>query len=210
MTQILLADDHAIVRKGLRETLEEELPQVTFGEASNGQEVLDLMGQVRWDLLILDINMDGLSGLDVLDALQVQGQKVPVLVLTMYPEHEFAVQALKQGAAGYLTKQAASEELVEATKKVLAGGCYVGRAVAEHLAAELHRGVDALPHQRLSGREFQILRMIASAKSLKEIAADLALSEKTVGTYHSRLLSKMGMRSDIQLTRYALQHRLVE
>jgi two-component system, NarL family, invasion response regulator UvrY len=210
MTRILLADDHAIVRKGLRETLEDELAEVTFGEAASGREVLECIRQADWDLLILDINMEGLSGLDVLDALRAQRHPVPVLILSMYPEREFALRALKQGAAGYLTKQAASDELVEAAKKVLAGGRYVGRALAEHLAAELSRGADALPHERLSTREFQILRMIAMAKTLKEIAAELALSEKTVGTYHARLLHKMGMRSDIQLTRYALRHDLVE
>jgi DNA-binding NarL/FixJ family response regulator len=210
MTRILLADDHAIVRRGLKETLEEELGQVSFGEAENGQQVLRQLGTQSWDLVLLDINMEGRSGLDVLGEIRTAWPKLPVLILSMYPEAEFAVRSLKGGAAGYLSKQSAPHELVAAVKKVLAGGRYVSAALADRLATELQRGTEKSPHECLSPREFQVLRMIAVGKSLKEIAADLSLSAKTVGTYHTRLLEKMGMKSDIELTRYALAHKLVE
>ncbi len=210
MRRILLADDHAIVRKGLKETLEEELGDVRFGEASNGQQVLVQLGRQSWDLVVLDINMEGRSGLDVLAEIRKARPQLPVVILSMYPEAEFAVRALKQGAAGYLNKQSAPEELVAAVRKVLAGGRYVSAALADRLAAELQRPSGELPHELLSNRELQVMRMIAMGKSLKEIAAELSLSVKTIGTYHGRLLEKMGMKSDIELTRYALTHRLVD
>lgn len=210
MTRILLADDHAIVRKGLKETLEEELGHVSFGEAANGQQVLAQVGQQSWDLVVLDINMEGRSGLDVLEEIRKSHPRLPVVILSMYPEAEFAVRALKQGAAGYLNKQSAPEELVAAVRKVLAGGRYVSAALADRLAADLQRPTEKLPHELLSNREFQVMRMIATGKSLKEIADELSISAKTVGTYHTRLLEKMRMKSDIELTRYALTHRLVD
>lgn len=210
MLRILLADDHAIVRKGLKETLEEELGRVSFGEAENGQQVLDQVRKQPWDLILLDINMEGRSGLDVLVEMGKAPRKPPVLILSMYPEAEFAVRALKQGAAGYLNKQSAPEELVAAVKKVLTGGRYISAAVADRLAAELQRSTDKPLHESLSSREFQVMRMIATGKSLKEIADELSISAKTVGTYHLRLLDKMGMKSDIELTRYALTHKLVD
>jgi DNA-binding NarL/FixJ family response regulator len=210
MLRILLADDHAIVRKGLKETLEEELGRVSFGEAENGQQVLDQVRKQSWDLVVLDINMEGRSGLDVLVEMRRASGAPPVLILSMYPEAEFAVRALKHGAAGYLNKQSAPEELVAAVKKVLAGGRYISAAVADRLAADLQRGTDKPPHESLSSREFQVMRMIAVGKSLKEIADELSISAKTVGTYHLRLLEKMGMKSDIEITRYALTHKLVD
>jgi two-component system, NarL family, invasion response regulator UvrY len=210
MLRILLADDHAIVRKGLKEMLEEELGRVSFGEAENGQQVLDQVRRQPWDLVLLDINMEGRSGLDVLGEMGKAPRKPPVLILSMYPEAEFAVRALKQGAAGYLNKQSAPEELVAAVKKVLAGGRYISAAVADRLAADLQRGTDKPAHESLSSREFQVMRMIAMGKSLKEIADELSISAKTVGTYHLRLLEKMGMKSDIEITRYALTHKLVD
>ncbi len=211
MTNIIIADDHAIVRKGLKEALQEELREVTFGEAQNGQEVLKLVWKQNWDLVLLDITMEGRSGLEVLEELRKIRPKLPVLILSMYPESDFAVRTLKLGASGYVCKQSAAEELVTAVKKILAGGRYVSPAMAEQLAAELQRAPgQELPHETLSTRELEVLRLIAVGKSLKEIADELCLSVKTVGTYHIRVLQKMRMKSDVELTRYALFHKLVQ
>jgi len=210
MKRILIADDHAMVRKGLRETLEEELGQTQFGEARNGQEILEQIWNHKWDLVILDLNMEGRSGLEVLEEIRKAQPKLPVLILSMYPVAEFAVRALKLGAAGYLNKQSAPEELVNAVKKILAGGRYINAELAERLAIDFQRDSEQPPHAKLSNRELQVMRMIASGKSLKEIAAELSISVKTVGTYHIRLLTKMGVKSDVELTRYALLNKLVD
>jgi len=207
--RILIADDHDIVRKGLKNTLEEELGRMYFGEAENGRQTLEEVFKGDWDLVLLDINMEERSGLDVLQEIHKARPALPVLILSMYPEEEFAVRALKQGAAGYISKRRASEELVGAVRKVLAGGRYISAVVAERLAADLQRESEKPLHESLSNREFQLLRLIATGKSLKEIAG-LSISVKTVGTYHTRLLEKMGMSSDIELTRYALANRLVD
>jgi two-component system, NarL family, invasion response regulator UvrY len=208
--RILIADDHGIVRKGLKETLEEELGSMSFGEAENGRQVLEQVWKQKWDLVLLDINMEERSGLDVLHEIHKTHPDLPVLILSMYPEEEFAVRALKQGAAGYISKRRASEELVAAVKKILAGGRYISANVAEKLATDLQRESEKPLHEYLSNREFQLLRMIATGRSLKEIAGELSISVKTVGTYHTRLLEKMGMGSDIELTRYALARKLVD
>ncbi len=210
MKRVLIADDHAMMRKGLRETLEEEVGPLTFGEAENSAQVMEMIWKQKWDLVLLDINMEGRSGLEALAEIRKERPKLPVLILSMYPEQDFAVRALKLGASGYISKRLASDELVAAVKKVLAGGRYITPAVADQLAAELHRESHRAPHELLSNREFQIMRMIATGKSLKEIAAELSISVKTVGTYHGRLLAKMGMSSDIDLTRYALTNKLVD
>jgi two-component system invasion response regulator UvrY len=197
------------MRKGLKETLEEELGNITFGEAENSAQVLQLVTEQKWDLVLLDINMEGRSGLDALADIRAIQPKLPVLILSMYPEQDFAVRALKAGASGYISKRLASEELVNAVKKVFTGGRYITAAVAEQLAAAMAREDEHPPHETLSNREFQILQMIASGKSLKEIAGEIGISVKTVGTYHGRLLSKMRMNTDIELTRYALLNKLV-
>jgi DNA-binding NarL/FixJ family response regulator len=208
--RILIGDDHSIVRNGLRETLEEELGAMTFGEAENGRQVLEQVCKQEWDLVLLDINMEGRDGFEVLLDIHKTRPALPVLILSMYPEEEFAVRALKQGAAGYISKRRASEELVGAVKKVLAGGRYISAAVAERLAADLQRESEKPLHESLSNREFQLLRLIATDKSLKEIAVELSISVKTAATYHTQLLEKMGMGSDIELTRYALANKLVD
>jgi DNA-binding NarL/FixJ family response regulator len=210
MKRILIADDHAIVRKGLKETLEEELGRVSFGEAENGAQVLEQVRKQEWDLLLLDIGMEGRSGLEVLEEVRKIRRKLPVLILSMYPEGEFAVRALKQGAAGYLNKQSAPEQLAAAVVKVLAGGRYISAALAERLAAEMQRESPEPPHESLSNRELQVMRMVAGGKSLKEIADALSISVKTVGTYHTRILDKMGLKSDVEITRYALLNKLVD
>ncbi len=210
MKRILIADDHPMVRRGLKETLQEELGQVAFGEAQNGQQVLEQVWKHPWDLVLLDIGMEGRDGLEVLADLRKARPKLPVLILTVYPEAEFAVRALKGGAAGYVNKRSAPEELAGAVTKVLAGGRYISPPVAERLAAELQRETEQPPHEALSNRELEVMRLIASGKSLKEIASALSISVKTVGTYHARLLEKMGLKSDVEITRYALLNKLVD
>jgi len=210
MKRILVADDHAIVRKGLKETLEEELGELQFGEAGNGQQALELVWKENWDLVMLDINMEQRSGLDVLEEIRKARPKLPVLILSMYPVEEFGVRALKLGAAGYINKQSAPEELVAAVRSVLAGRRYISAALADRLAADVQRGTEAPLHQALSTREYQVMLMIARGMTLKEIAADLSISAKTVGTYHLRILAKMGLSNDIQITRYALLNKLVD
>ena len=210
MKRILIADDHAIVRKGLKETLEEELGRVSFGEAENAAQVLDQVRKREWDLVLLDIGMEGRSGLDVLDEIRRARPELPVLILSMYPEGTFAMRALKQGAAGYLNKQSAPEQLLAAVVRVLGGGRYVSPSMADRLAAEMQRDSSQSPHESLSNRELQVMRLIAAGKSLKEIADTLSISVKTVGTYHTRLLDKMGLKSDVEVARYALLNKLVE
>jgi DNA-binding NarL/FixJ family response regulator len=209
MKRILIADDHAIVRKGLKETLEEELGSVTFGEAKDGTQVLDQIRKQKWDLVLLDIGMEGRSGLEVLEEIREVQPKLPVLMLSMYSERDFAVRALRQGAAGYVNKQAPTEELVGAVSKVLNGQRYISSAVADKLATELQRASEKLPHETLSNRELQVMRLIVSGRSMKEIAAELSLSVKTVATYHTRLLKKINVQSDVELTRYAILNKIV-
>lgn len=210
MKRILVVDDHAIVRKGLKETLEEELGELQFGEAGNNQQALDQVWKENWDLVMLDINMERRSGLEVLEEIRKARPKLPVLILSMYPVEEFGVRALKLGAAGYINKQSAPEELVAAVRSVLAGRRYISAALADRLAADVQRGTETPLHQTLSTREYQVMLMIARGMTLKEIAADLSISAKTVGTYHLRILAKMGLSNDIQITRYALLNKLVD
>jgi two-component system, NarL family, invasion response regulator UvrY len=208
--KVLIADDHAVFRRGLIETLTEAFPKVTFGEARTAQETLEHARRQDWDIVILDISMPGRSGLDILDDLRRSRSRLPILILSMHPEQQFARRALKAGAAGYLTKDSVTEELKEAVKKIAAGGRYVSATLAEKLAMDLRQGADAPPHELLSDREFQVLRMIASGKTVKDIAEDLSLSVKTVSTYRARILEKTGMKTNAELIRYALQTQLVD
>lgn len=209
MKRILLVDDHAIVRKGLKETLEEELGAVSFGEADSAPRVLEKLGEAEWDLVVLDINMEGRNGLDLLTEIQSVRPKLPVLILSMYPVAEFAVRALKQGAAGYLNKQSAPEELLNAVQTLLAGRRYISAELADRLADDLLRNSNKPPHEELSVREYQVMLLLASGKIQKEIAAELCLSAKTVSTYHTRILKKLGLKNDIEISRYAMQNKLV-
>jgi len=208
--KVLIADDHAVFRRGLKETLSEAFSHIVFGEARTGHETLELARRQSWDVIILDISMPGRSGLEILDDLRRALPKIPVLLLTMHPEQQFARRALKAGAAGYLTKDSVPDELKEAIKKILAGGRYVSATLAETLAVDLRRGSELPLHELLSDREFQVLRMIASGKSVKEVADELSLSVKTVSTYRSRILEKTGMKTNADLIRYALQTQLVD
>jgi two-component system, NarL family, invasion response regulator UvrY len=208
--RILIADDHAVFRRGLTETLGETFSRVSFGEATTAQETLDHVRRQDWDVVILDISMPGKSGLDILDDLHRLRPKLPVLLLSMHPEEQYARRALKSGAAGYLTKESIPEEIQEAVRRVQKGGRYVSAALAEKLAFDLRREADAPVHELLSDREFQVLRMIASGMTVTQIADKISLSVKTVSTYRARILEKMGMKTTAELIRYALQNQLVD
>jgi two-component system, NarL family, invasion response regulator UvrY len=208
MIKILVADDHAVVRRGLNQIVAERPDMRVCGEARDAREVLALLRKGEWDVLVLDINMPDQSGLEVLGEVKRQRPELPVLILSMHPEEQFAVRALKSGASGYLTKESAPEELVAAIHKVHGGGKYVSPSLAEKLAFALERGADA-PHEALSDREYQVLCLIASGKTVGEIAEGLYLSVKTVSTYRARVLEKMGMKTNAELTRYAICNRLV-
>jgi len=208
--RVLISDDHAVFRRGLRETLAEAFPRVAFGEATTAQETLEQVRRQDWDVVVLDISMPGKSGLDILDDLKRLRPKLPILLLSMHPEQQFARRALKAGAAGYLTKDGVPEELKQAIKKITAGGRYVSATLAEKLALDLREGADLPLHELLSDREFQVLRMIASGKTVKEISMDLSLSVKTVSTYRARIMEKTGMKTNADLIRYALQSQLVD
>jgi two-component system, NarL family, invasion response regulator UvrY len=193
----------------LKQILTDAFKRATYGEARNAQEALDLIWKQDWDVVVLDITMPGRSGLDVLGEIKKSKPRLPVLVLSMHPENQFAVRVLKSGASGYMTKESAPDELVGAVKKVLAGGRYVSNALAENLAASLSVSQKA-PQEKLSDREFQVLRLIASGKMITDIARELSLSVKTISTYRSRILEKMDMKNNAELMHYAIQHRLVE
>lgn len=208
--KILLADDHAVVRRGLRQILADELKHAVFGEARHAQEALELVWKEDWDVVILDITMPGRSGLEVLREIKKAKPRLPVLVLSMHPENQFAMRVLKRGAAGYMTKESAPEELVGAIRKVLNGGRYVSASLAESLAAHLSADAQKPIQELLSDREFQVLRLIASGKLVSEIARELSLSVKTISTYRTRILEKMGLRNNAELMHYAIQNQLVE
>lgn len=211
MMRVLIADDHEIVRHGLKQILNDEFEKLKVIEAENSQQAMDAVLQHALDLVLLDINMPGRSGLEVLEQIRRERPKLPVLVLSAYPEEDYALRCLKLGAAGYLTKRSASAELLSALHKALAGGKYVTASMAEKLAAALSDGAAAsAAHDTLSNRELQVLRLIAAGRSIKQIAAELSLSEKTVATYRTRISEKMGLATNVELTRYAMQHGLVD
>jgi DNA-binding NarL/FixJ family response regulator len=208
--RVLLVDDHKVLRRGLRGVIEEEFPGTHFGEAEDSQSALELIYNETWDLVLLDVNIPGRNGFDVLQEVKQLSPSTPVLVVSAYPEEDFAVRALKLRAAGYLTKCRVADELNPAIKKALTGGRYVTASLAEKLAASLGEDVKGARHESLSNREFQVLRLVALGRSLKEISAELLLSEKTVGTYRRRISEKMGISSNVELARYALQAGLVD
>ena len=209
MIEILIADDHAIVRRGLKQILAETQDIVVAGEATNGRETLELVRQRDWDVLVLDITMPGRSGLDILKDIRQFRPDLPVLVLSMHAEEQFATRMLKAGADGYLNKESAPEELVKAIYKVHSGGKYVSPAQAERLVGAVAGGQTTQPHETLSDREFEILCLIASGKTVSQVAAQLSLSVKTVSTYRSRILEKMRMKTNAELTHYAIKNGLV-
>ncbi len=210
MIRILIADDHAIVRRGLKQILS-DIPEVeAIDEASNGQEALAKLGKSNYNLVLLDISMPGRSGLDVLKQIKAERPGQQVLMLSMHPEEQYAVRALKAGASGYISKESAPEELIIAAKKILSGGRYVSASLAERFASELNRGIEKAPHETLSDRELEIMLMIASGRTVKEIGNELALSIKTVSTYRSRILAKMNLKNNAEITRYAIENGLLQ
>jgi DNA-binding NarL/FixJ family response regulator len=209
MIRILIVDDHAILRRGLKEILEREFRDVSIGGAGTAEQALTQLDSEKWDLVILDITMPGRSGVDVLRNLKALRPKLPVLVLSMHPEDQYGKRVLKAGASGYMNKESAPEELIKAVRKLLSGGRYVSPTLAETLAVDLGRDDGTPAHERLSDREFEVLRKMASGKTVGQIAQELHLSVPTVSTYRARILEKMGMSNTAELIRYALSHHLI-
>jgi two-component system, NarL family, invasion response regulator UvrY len=205
MIRTLIADDHAVVRRGLRHILEETSDIVVAAEAGTASEVLDKLRARNYDVLVLDITMPGRSGLDILKEIKRLRPRLPVLVLSIHPEDQFATRVLRAGAAGYLAKETAPDDLVKAIRRVHGGGKYINATQAEKLLQLLAAGSDQAPHERLSDREYEVLRRIASGDTVSAIAAEMKLSVKTVSTYRARLLEKMRMRTNAELTRYAIE-----
>lgn len=210
MLKILIVDDHAVVRAGLKEILESAAGMTVAGEADTGGKALTAIASRRWDVVILDISLPDMSGIDVLKQAKAQNPELPILMLTIHPEKQYAVRAMRAGASGYLTKESAPDELVTAVRKVAHGGKYASSSFAEMLAFDL--GPDAEPelHKKLSDREFQVLEMIASGKSKKAISQELNLSPKTISTYRRRILDKMGMETCAEIIRYAVENELID
>lgn len=207
--RILVADDHAIVRRGIREILAEEFPEAEFGEARNAAEVFKLLSAGCWDLLTLDVSMPGRNGVQLLREIKRLIPDVPKLVISMHPENQFAIGAFKAGASGYLTKDTVEVELVRAARKVLAGELYVSAALGERLAANFSNGGSASGTEALSEREHDVIRLMASGRTVKEIASDLNLSVKTVSTYRVRLMAKLNFSNNAEIIRYAIVNNLV-
>ena len=210
MTRILIADDHELVRRGVRQILSEAFPELVLAETSDGRQTLEMTADQNWDVVLLDINMPGRSGIEVLQDLKRLYPRLPVIMLSAFPERDFAIRSFKLGASGYVSKHSAASELIAAIHKALAGGRYVTNALAEALAATLAGEATVSPHETLSNREMQVLRLVAVGKQLKEIAAEISLSEKTVSTYRTRIGRKLGLGTNVELARYAVQHKLVD
>lgn len=210
MTKVLIADDHPIFRQGLKDVLRAQVDVEVIGEAETGHKALEMSRKQRWDVVLLDIAMPGIGGMEVLRMLKQERPKLPVLVLTTHSEDQYGVRALRAGADGYLTKEKAPQELVRALRKVLQGGKYVSETLAEELAFHLSADRDKFPHEALSEREYDIMRRIASGKSILGIANELALSPRTVSTYRARIMEKMQMKTNTDLIRYALKKQLID
>jgi DNA-binding NarL/FixJ family response regulator len=208
--KLLIIDDHAVVRRGMQFLLQAHFKGLEVGEADEAKSGLVAVIENNWDIVVLDISMPGRNGMDLLQEIKTAKPQLPVLVISGHSEKDYAVRALKLGAAGFVSKLSAAEVLITAVERVLAGGKYISMALAEQLAGALGGDSPGTPHQTLSNRELQVLKLIAQGLSIKEIGAELALSPKTVATYRSRIAEKMEMASNVELTRYAIQHHLVE
>ena len=207
--QIIIADDHAVVRKGLKQILLDELIDAQISEATSAENLLEVMRQQKFDLAISDISMPGRSGIDLLKQLRINYPTLPVLILSMHPEAQYAMRAIKAGAAGYLTKDTASEELVKAVQQILNGRKYISPSLAELLAENLGGTATDTLHETLSDREFEVMKLIAAGKSISEIAETHSISINTVSTYRSRVLEKMKLQTNADLTLYAVEHKLI-
>ena len=209
MIRVLIVDDHAILRRGLRALISDEFRGAAFGEASNARQALEQLRKGKWDVALLDITMPGKSGLELLKDFKAARPKLPVLVLSAHAEDQFAIRVLKAGAGGYLTKESAPEELAKAIRKVLAGGQYVSPALAEKLALRVRKDIKLTPHETLSDREYDVMSRIASGKTVTEIAGELSLSPKTISTYRARVLEKLGVKNSPGIVQYAIRNGLV-
>ncbi len=209
MIRILIADDHSIVRRGLKEILIDEFPEVTISEVNDGSGLLRKAREGDWNIIISDLSMPGRNGLETLKQLKEEFPKLPVLIVSMHPEDRYAIRVLRAGASGYLTKDSASEELVNAVRTILSGRRYITSTVADKLAQNLDQRSDKELHETLSDREFDVLKLIASGKTISEIANELSLSATTVSTYRARILVKMNFRTNAELTHYGIQNNLV-
>jgi len=208
--KILIVDDHEVVREGVKKIFSEKVGSIIFGEAGAAPEALRIVREQDWDVVVLDLSLGGRSGLELLKELKQIRPRLPVLILSMHPEEQYARRAFKAGAAGYVTKDSSRAELAEAVNKVAAGGNYITPALAEKLIVDLARGSNHLPHETLSDREFEVMQLIASGKALNEIATMLSLSDKTISTYRARVLEKTGLNTNAELIRYAIQNKLVD
>ena len=207
--KVLITDDHPIVRQGLKQLLRETFESIVVDEAANGTEALDRIKKEKYNIVLLDIAMPGMNGLEVLKEIQKYNKTLPVLIISIYPEDQYALRCLKAGASGYLTKDTASDELTLAVERILSGKKYVSPNLADKLARHLNEGTPKLPHELLSDREDQVMRYIASGKTAAEIAAELSLSVKTINTYRNRILKKMQIKNSAELIRYAVQNQLL-
>lgn len=209
MIRVLIADDHAIVRKGLKQLLLEEYPTAKIGEAGDAETLLSAIVQAEWDVVICDMNMPGRSGLDALNQIKQTNPKLPVLIISMYPEDQYALRVLKAGASDYLGKETVHEELIKAIKTVLQGRRYITATVAEKLAESFNTDTIKKPHELLSDREFDVFKLLASGKSVSEIAEQLSLSATTISTYRARVMEKMNIHSNAELARYAIENKII-
>ena len=209
MIRIIIVDDHPVVRRGLKQILQEKPDIKVVGEAESAQEAFKIIHTIDCDAVVLDISLPGANGIEILKQLKYEYKKLPVLILSMHPEEQYAVRVMKAGASGYLTKESAPEELVKAIRKIISGGKYISSSLAERLITDIDASGKPR-HEKLSDREFEIMRMIARGKAIKKIAEELYLSEKTVSTYRTRLLEKMNMTTNAEIISYALKNKLIE
>ncbi len=210
MIRIIIADDHPIVRAGMKQIISEASDMMVADEASDGHKLLNKIKKENFDIVILDLTMPYMDGLDVLKQLRIEKPQLPVIILSIHPESQYALRVLKAGASGYVTKTSAPDELINAIRKVCRGGKYISPSIAEKLAFQLDTNFKEMPHEMLSDREYQVMRMMASGKTVTEIAKELVLSVKTISTYRSRILEKMKMKNSAELMHYAIQNRLVD
>ncbi|MDD4873788.1 MAG: response regulator transcription factor [Dehalococcoidales bacterium] len=208
--KVLIADDHPIIRQGLKQILKDALESISVDEAGNGLEALTKINNELYDIALLDISMPGMNGLELLKTIRKQKNKLPVLMISIYPEDQYAIRCLKAGASGYLTKDSAPDELTLAVERILSGKKYVSPFLADKLASHLNAGALQLPHELLSDREDQVMRFIASGKTATAIANELNLSVKTINTYRNRIFKKMQMKNSAELIRYAVQNELID